>query len=105
MSRYQVLEIRKGDTRPKIRMVCTRGGHPIDFSAAASVVMTGTMDGAPVFTDASPVKTALGTIEHTTTAGDTDTVGTILVKAVVTWSSGVIETFPTRGHLTVRIVP
>ena len=47
----------------------------------------------------------LGVLSYTWLAGDTDTVGTYEVEAVVTFAGGAIQRFPQRSDLEFHILP
>lgn len=46
-----------------------------------------------------------GILSYTWVAGDTDTPGTYLVEAIVTFASGAIQRFPQRSYLELVIRP
>ena len=47
----------------------------------------------------------LGILQYDWIAGDTDTVGTYLIEAIVTFASGAIQRFPQRSYLELVIKP
>jgi len=47
----------------------------------------------------------LGVLEYQWVSPDTDTAGTYLLEAVVTFASGAIQRFPQRGYLELVIKP
>ena len=103
--------IKRGDTRPEYVATLSEviSGTPtlVDLTTATSVrlLLRARTGAAPIVAAAASVTTALsGLVTYTWAPGDTDhEPGLYLAEWEVTWGDGGIQTFPSEGHLLVKI--
>lgn len=97
--------IKVGDLEPDLTITCTSNGAAVDLTAASSVQVVGRAEGAtvPLFTR-TVTGNASGVVTMAWQAGDTDTVGRILIEVLVTWPGSKPQRFPASSYLPVDVV-
>jgi len=99
--------IKANDRKPDLVVLCLdAAGAAVDLTTASSVKLimsssvgaTPKVDAAATITDA-----ATGEVTYAWQAGDTDTPGRYIGEIEVTWSVGVVQTFPSDGFLDIRV--
>lgn len=95
--------VKRGDTWPKLAIVCTDDGAPVDLTTAASIRIIGRQFGVTIFSK-SVTGDVNGLVLASLVAGDTDRSGPMSVEVEVTWSPTEIQTFPPDTYLTLDIV-
>ena len=80
-------------------------GSPVNLTGASvNFVMRSLAATTPAVNATASIVTPLaGTVSYSPTATDTATVGEFMGNWVVTFSGGLVETFPTVGYLTIAI--
>lgn len=88
------MELFVGDLEPTLEVTFTRENVAVDLSAATSVTLTATIDGATLFADeAATITDAVnGVVQYAWQVEDTDTAGLLSVRASITWPGGRKET-------------
>lgn len=95
----------QGDTAPRIRARLTQNSVPVNLSGA-DVVFRMWKNGAVVVEEDATVESASdGLVFYQWEDGDTDSVGTHEASFIVTYSGGLVQTFPGKGHMIVEIQP
>lgn len=95
----------QGDTAPRIRARLTQNSVPVNLSGA-DVVFRMWKNGAVVVEEDATVESAShGLVYYQWEDGDTDSVGTHEASFIVTYSGGLVQTFPGKGHMIVEIQP
>lgn len=103
-----ITTMRQNDRRPVLVLALTdSAGDPLDLtSASATFTMTQVGVATPKVNAAActiPTPTN-GQVVYSWAAGNTDTVGLFKAEVVITWSSGVTQTFPAEDSLYVEIL-
>lgn len=100
------MNIKRGDLEPDLTITCTSNGSAVDLTAATSIQVVVRAEGAstPLFTRTA-TGNASGVVTMPWTAGDTDTVGRLLVEVLVTWPGSKPQRFPATSYLPVDVVP
>jgi hypothetical protein len=98
--------MKRGDLEPDLVVDIT--GDGADLNGVASWRIIGTMGGEVVFDSAptvtvDPVDPSKAVVTRTWVAGDTDSAGVLLIEVEATWPGGRPQTFPSSGHLQLRI--
>lgn len=98
------MNIKRGDLKPELTIICTNEDGAVDFTSASSVQVVCRREGAsaPLFTRAASGD-ANGTVTYEWQDGDTDTVGRLLVEVIVTWAGAAPQRFPATSYLPVDI--
>lgn len=101
-------KIKRGDTGPKFRATLNDAdGDPIDLTGAAALFMMRDVNSRAIKVAAGAMTildAALGRVEYAWVTADTDTAGIYEAEVQVTFSDGLIETFPNDGHHRVEVV-
>lgn len=102
-SSKMTLEIKRGDTEPRLHVTLYNGKTPINLSLA-TIKVIGTRNNLRVL-EATTTGTTNGVVEYEWDPADTDEVGTMLVELEVTYADGGVQTFPKSGYITISILP
>jgi hypothetical protein len=96
------MNLKQGDLAPKLTIDLNA-----DVTGATSKVikMRRIHDTTIVTKTLTVVDAPTGVLEYQWVAPDTDTPGTYLIEAVITFASGAIERFPQRSYLELVIKP
>ena len=100
----------QGDTSPALSMVLRDGTDAIVDLTGATVRMQGTFHDAASSAQAIDQAATVvapatnGRVSYTPVAGDTDTIGDLIVQWKVTFGGGAVERFPNSGYQKVRIL-
>jgi hypothetical protein len=104
MSLNTQLTMKRGDTKPDLRIACTINGQdPVNLAAANQVRLIGVRPGQGRVIDTVLTGGVDGIVTYNWQPEDTEQVGRILVEVEVTWSDGTTQTFPGTGYLTVIV--
>lgn len=95
--------IKRGDTWPRLVIVCTGDGTPLDLSGAQSITVYGRLYGRPLFSK-SVTGDTVGEVVVPLELADTARTGEVRVEVEVTWGPGEVQTFPGDAYLTLNIV-
>lgn len=97
--------IKKGDLLPNLAITCTSNGAPVDLTSALTIQVVCRREGAAaVLWTRSASGNAQGVVTYTWQAGDTATVGRLLVEVLVTWPGALPQRFPATSYLPVDVV-
>lgn len=94
--------IKKGDTRPTVKATLSSGSLA---SATVKFIMKNRDTGAVVINASATITDAPnGKVQYSWSAGQTATAGTFLAEFQVTFSGGLVETYPNSDYIIVNIV-
>lgn len=101
-----VFFIKKGDQAPSLRCRLLDGSlQPINLSSASSVALK--MQGKSLTGVSSVLNEAVhgrGVVSHAWSSSDTNTPGEFRAEWKITWGSGLVQTVPSEGFFTVKVV-
>lgn len=95
----------QGARRPVIGMTLVDSDGPVNLTGASSITFRGRLqDGTTTFSGSATADLpALGHITYSPATNDFATPGLYIVEAVVTWSTGVTQGFPTDRVATLLV--
>jgi len=98
--------VKQNDTSPKLAATLKDGnGQVVDVTGASVRFHMAKLNSSTVITDASATVTngSAGTVEYAWTASDTASIGTFRGEFEVTFPTGLIETYPNSGYISIQI--
>ena len=98
--------VKQNDTSPKLAATLKDGnGQVVDVTGASVRFHMAKLNSSTVITDASATVTngSAGTVEYAWTASDTASIGTFCGEFEVTFPTGLIETYPNSGYISIQI--
>ena len=98
--------VKQNDTSPKLAATLKDGnGQVVDVTGASVRFHMAKLNSSTVITDASATVTngSAGTVEYAWTASDTASIGTFRGESEVTFPTGLIETYPNSGYISIQI--
>ena len=98
--------VKQNDTSPKLAATLKDGnGQVVDVTGASVRFHMAKLNSSTVITDASATVTnaPAGTVEYAWTASDTASIGTFRGEFEVTFPTGLIETYPNSGYISIQI--
>ena len=98
--------VKQNDTSPKLAATLKDGnGQVVDVTGASVRFHMAKLNSSTVITDASATVTngSAGTVEYAWTASDTASIGTFRGEFEVTFSTGLIQTYPNSGYISIQI--
>ena len=98
--------VKQNDTSPKLAATLKDGnGQVVDVTGASVRFHMAKLNSSTVITDASTTVTngSAGTVEYAWTASDTASIGTFRGEFEVTFPTGLIETYPNSGYISIQI--
>ena len=80
-------------------------GQIVEVTGASAKFHVAKLNSSSVITDASATVTngSAGTVEYAWSASDTDSIGTFRVEFEVTFPTGLVETYPNSGYISIQI--
>lgn len=100
---HRMFHVKRNDTQPRLKIVCTSNGNPVALSGAASIRVLGMLNGAALFDHAVTGAGDDGIVAVTLDPSDTEKAGRVQVEVEVTWAAGQVQTFPPDGYLIMKI--
>lgn len=98
--------LKQGDTAPALLVACEGDEGPVDLSAASGATLVLANEaGVAVRRVASILPGTDGLVRYDWSPDDTATAGTYRAEVEIAWVAGVVQTFPGKGFLRVRVEP
>lgn len=98
------LQIPRGDTKAAtITLRDGPNGAPVDLTSATTIRIVS--DGAVEINETTAQRPANGVLTRAWDPTETDNLGVIRLRVIVTWPSGEIQSFPGSGPLIAQVQP
>lgn len=105
----QIATLKQHDLLPELEITLLDGATPVDLTFADAVTLYVSGPGGVKVEAAMTVAdqtdpTSVGKVSYMWASADTDTPGVYRAEVKVTWDGGKVQTFPSDGYFTVRIL-